>query len=143
MQPPRRIILALETCPSCPVQWDLYDTEGSYYYLRYRHGHFSVDPDPGTEQPDFYREFSGDPDMNIHDLVQELEGYFEFEGCAFEFRDLDAEYNKQQWIPSISAGLFWRHIARFLLHSYTTDAAKRNHAPTTGRNRPRRESANG
>lgn len=31
------------TCIACPSQWDAWDAEGNYYYIRYRHGHLSVD----------------------------------------------------------------------------------------------------
>jgi len=27
---------------ACPSQWDAWDADGKYYYLRYRHGHGSV-----------------------------------------------------------------------------------------------------
>jgi hypothetical protein len=31
------------TCPSVPTQWDAWDTNGQYYYLRYRFGRGTVD----------------------------------------------------------------------------------------------------
>ena len=33
----------VQTCNACPSQWDAWDTEGNYYYIRYRWGFLSVD----------------------------------------------------------------------------------------------------
>lgn len=33
-----KIVRAVQTCTACPSQWDAWDEEGNYYYLRYRHG---------------------------------------------------------------------------------------------------------
>jgi hypothetical protein len=33
------LVRAVQTCYACPSQWDAWDAEGQYYYLRYRHGH--------------------------------------------------------------------------------------------------------
>lgn len=33
------ITRAVETCSACPSQWDAWDTDGNYWYLRYRFGH--------------------------------------------------------------------------------------------------------
>lgn len=37
-----RIVRAVQTAMACPSQWDAWDTDGNYYYLRYRHGSGSV-----------------------------------------------------------------------------------------------------
>jgi hypothetical protein len=29
----------VQTCDACPSQWDAWDSEGRYWYLRYRYGH--------------------------------------------------------------------------------------------------------
>lgn len=31
------------TCGGCPSQWDIYTEDNTYYYVRYRFGHFRVD----------------------------------------------------------------------------------------------------
>ena len=36
------ITRAVQTCMGCPSQWDAWDADGNYYYLRYRSGHGSV-----------------------------------------------------------------------------------------------------
>lgn len=33
------ITRAVCTCLACPSQWDAWDEQGNYYYLRYRNGH--------------------------------------------------------------------------------------------------------
>jgi hypothetical protein len=37
------IVRAVQTCWAAPSQWDAWDADGNYYYLRYRGGHGSVD----------------------------------------------------------------------------------------------------
>lgn len=37
------LVRAVQTSMACPSQWDAWDAEGNYYYLRYRHGHGSVE----------------------------------------------------------------------------------------------------
>lgn len=32
----------VQTCLACPSQWDAWDAEGNYYYLKYRYGHGQV-----------------------------------------------------------------------------------------------------
>ena len=36
------LVRAVQTCVACPSQWDAWDADGNYYYLRYRSGHGSV-----------------------------------------------------------------------------------------------------
>lgn len=40
-----------QTCYACPSQWDAWDAEGNYYYLRFRGGVGSIDhyPSPDDE----------------------------------------------------------------------------------------------
>ena len=37
------------TCPSVPSQWDAWDAEGRYFYLRYRFGRATVDQFPSSD----------------------------------------------------------------------------------------------
>lgn len=32
------IVRAIQTSSACPSQWDAWDADGQYYYLRFRHG---------------------------------------------------------------------------------------------------------
>lgn len=43
------LVRAVQTAMACPSQWDAWDAEGRYYYLRYRHGHGSVERTPTKE----------------------------------------------------------------------------------------------
>jgi hypothetical protein len=36
------LVRVVQTCIACPSQWDGWDEDGNYYYLRYRSGHGSV-----------------------------------------------------------------------------------------------------
>lgn len=37
------LVRAVQTCRACPSQWDAWDADGQYYYLRYRGGRGSVE----------------------------------------------------------------------------------------------------
>lgn len=49
------IVRAVQTCLACPSQWDAWDANGQYYYLRWRNERGSVDAfddkDPSTWGP--------------------------------------------------------------------------------------------
>lgn len=36
------LVRVVETCAACPSQWNAWDAQGCYYYLRYRHGRGTV-----------------------------------------------------------------------------------------------------
>jgi hypothetical protein len=36
------LVRAVQTCMACPSQWDAWDADGNYYYLRYRSGHGEI-----------------------------------------------------------------------------------------------------
>lgn len=39
----------VETCGACPSQWDAWDLDGNYWYLRYRSAHGSAQRFPGPD----------------------------------------------------------------------------------------------
>lgn len=44
MKKPKPVMVRLvRTCTACPAQWDAWDSRGQQYYIRYRHGQFTVD----------------------------------------------------------------------------------------------------
>ena len=43
------IVKAVRTCISCPSQWDAWDLDGNYWYLRYRSGRGSAERQPGPD----------------------------------------------------------------------------------------------
>ncbi len=70
------IVKAVQTCVACPSQWDAWDAEGRFYYLRHRHGRGSVDtfdsPDPttwGTEPLGSIAHFRGELPMDETELA--------------------------------------------------------------------------
>lgn len=46
------LVRAVQTSIACPSQWDAWDADGKYYYLRYRHGDGTVSHYPGG--PNFW-----------------------------------------------------------------------------------------
>jgi hypothetical protein len=92
------IVRAEMTCLAAPSQWDAWDSEGRYWYLRFRHGHgkarqYTEGPDwwavAWTPEPAETREFEhGDP----------FDGFIaldEFARLAGLELDLPAEYWEQ------------------------------------------------
>jgi hypothetical protein len=73
------------TCPSVPTQWDAWDTNGQYYYLRYRFGRGTVDAyddsNPATWDvvPDGYTAAFRDPDEPLKGEI-ELDEFLEQAG---------------------------------------------------------------
>jgi len=43
------LVKAVQTSSACPSQWDAWDANGQYYYLRYRHAHGTVHRYSGPE----------------------------------------------------------------------------------------------
>ena len=37
-----RLTKLIQTCNACPSQWDAWAEDGTYYYIRFRHGYLSV-----------------------------------------------------------------------------------------------------
>lgn len=44
-----KLAKVVRTCSGCPDQWDAWDTEGRYYYLRHRHQRGTVEPQPSPD----------------------------------------------------------------------------------------------
>jgi hypothetical protein len=58
------VILAkvIETCRACPAQWDAWDLDGNYWYLRYRSNRGSAERQPS---PDLQTWTDGPPNMSF------------------------------------------------------------------------------
>lgn len=54
----------VQTCSACPSQWDAWDADGNYYYLRYRWGVGTVD----DEREEVARFKTGDAYGGVMDL---------------------------------------------------------------------------
>lgn len=68
-----RIIKAEQTCFACPSQWDAWDEDGDYWYLRFRYGYGSAECEAKGE----YRSFEAGDDLDgciELDLFLELAG---------------------------------------------------------------------
>lgn len=57
-----KIVKAHQTCYACPSQWDAWDEEGNYWYLRFRHGYGSASRD--IDGPDIYTFHAGDDGLD-------------------------------------------------------------------------------
>lgn len=73
----------IETCAACPSQWDAWDTNGQYWYLRYRHSNGTAERHPG---PDYTTWENRAPDIRFstdrgrHDGWIDLDEFLELAG---------------------------------------------------------------
>lgn len=44
------LVKVVETCSGAPSQWDAWDADGQYYYMRFRHGGGTVHAEPGPDE---------------------------------------------------------------------------------------------
>lgn len=59
-----KLVKVAETCGGCPSQWDAWDEDGDYYYLRFRFGQGTVDTGASQSSPWVrFAEFSHGDDM--------------------------------------------------------------------------------
>lgn len=86
--PPRPVLVKIvQTCQSCPSQWDAWDSEGNYWYLRYRHSvgtaerQRSSDIDEWVNKPP---ELSFDTDRGRYDGTITLEEFCQLAGLGLD-----------------------------------------------------------
>lgn len=56
------LIKIVRTCGACPAQWDAWDLDGNYWYLRYRHSRGTAERQPG---PDWTTWDRSEPDIRF------------------------------------------------------------------------------
>lgn len=81
------IVRAVQTSVACPAQWDAWDAEGRYYYLRFRYGNGTVQAMDDSED----RNYLADPVASFTDDDQwngtiELEEFAQRAGIALSPR---------------------------------------------------------
>lgn len=50
------LVRAIQTCAACPSQWDSWDLDGNYWYLRYRSGRGTAERQPSPDLDTWARE---------------------------------------------------------------------------------------
>lgn len=76
------IVKAVQTSMACPSQWDAWDSDGRYWYLRYRSGHGSarrIAEGPGWYEDD---EYDGPQEVLAFDYGHPLDGDISLEDFA-------------------------------------------------------------
>lgn len=66
-----QLVRVIETCSACPSQWDAWDADGVYYYIRYRFGQLTVRIGDAGSEP-IYSETLGDRYDGVMDTVTML-----------------------------------------------------------------------
>jgi len=75
------IVKAIETCAAAPSQWDAWDLDGNYWYLRYRHSRGTAERQPG-------------PDWQTWTLKEPNISFQAQEGDADAWMDLETFYER-------------------------------------------------
>lgn len=104
------------TCPSVPTQWDAWDTNGHYYYLRYRFGRGTVDtyndsdPDTWDVIPDGYTAAFRDPDEPLKGEI-ELDEFLRRAGLELAADAVVVSYGEYVTLAQRTAGdeVLFRH----------------------------------
>lgn len=88
------IVKAVQTCMACPSQWDAWDSDGRFWYLRYRHARgearqyaegpdwYEAEPAPGSPWPEPVEVRSFDYGDSPYDGVIELPQFCELAGLV-------------------------------------------------------------
>jgi len=80
---------AVRTCSACPSQWDAWDLDGNYWYLRYRHRRGLAERQPGPD-PDTWTlkrpNISFDAQDDDADGVIDLETFCQRAGLTLALR---------------------------------------------------------
>lgn len=71
------IVRAVCTSVACPSQWDAWDADGNYYYLRYRHGVGTVERKESPESDFFERHEDPGTGETQYRRITELVARFE------------------------------------------------------------------
>lgn len=123
-----KLVRAVCTSFACPSQWDAWDSDGKYYYLRFRHGVGQIRHYPGG--PNFWDRLDEEPELIARfEVDDEWAGVIELEEFAqkagIELADpLDStDYN----------GYLAGHLAQALKETYPEEWAARygNREPQT------------
>lgn len=63
------LVRAVQTCNAAPCQWDAWDIDGCYWYLRFRHGRGTMSRDYDTDKAPIKFQDYGAPDITFEDFV--------------------------------------------------------------------------
>lgn len=125
------LVRAVQTSQICPSQWDAWDAEGRYYYLRFRHGCGSVESAPTKE---LWRAEC----VELPATKEQPYGSYSWPGTdflheyAFEFGDeLDGSISLEEFCQhsglmlaeSCDRTAFWRDVANQLAEEFKDEPA--------------------
>ena len=68
------LVRTVQTGGACPSQWDAWDLDGNYWYLRFRHGRGTAERQP-SPNPDTW----GDDPPALSFTHEELDGWISLE----------------------------------------------------------------
>ena len=86
------LVKAVQTCVACPSQWDAWDLDGNYWYLRYRHGRGTAERQPS---PDLATWVNREPNIRFEygdglSGCMDLEEFCERAGLNLALREVPA-----------------------------------------------------
>jgi hypothetical protein len=69
------LVRAEQTCAACPSQWDAWDMDGHYWYLRFRHGRGTMGRDYTADPLSFtvsYEETGLDGEIGLEEFCERI-----------------------------------------------------------------------
>lgn len=119
------IVRAVQTCMACPSQWDTWDADGNYYYLRYRSGYGTVTQyktenwvgapwvdGPGESEPGWAVRANSEfiADITSFEYGDHLDGSMTLEDFA--------RHSGLELSPQLERTAFWRNIKNQLTSEF-------------------------
>ncbi len=120
------ITKAVQTCMACPSQWDTWDAEGNYYYLRYRSGCGSVDQYENENWVD--APWVDNPDQTQPGWIRRANTAYIRTVAEFQYgHPLDGSITLEEFAahagitlaPGLDRTGFWRNIKNQLTEEFT------------------------
>jgi hypothetical protein len=123
---PITLVRAICTSTACPSQWDAWDAEGRYYYLRYRHGYGSVE---SAESEEVWDKRFENLQWDEQEKVWRGEDPVTLEATFEHGHPLDGHISLEDFAQlagiTLAANLdttgFWRHIHNQLSEEFKDD----------------------
>ena len=75
-----KITRIVKTCMACPAQWNAWDDNGDYYYIRYRFGKLTVHKGLNLNELIFSKVIGGeyDGEINLGRVANHVKNIIEF-----------------------------------------------------------------
>ncbi len=114
------LVRAIRTSIACPAQWDAWDADGQYYYLRFRHGYGSAST---AASPEAFMAAEWDEQAKRWIGVEQVASFETEDEFAVNTLEKFAQLAAIQLSPDLDTTGFWRNIHNQLGEEFKNDPA--------------------